>query len=1212
MLNPFLASSFAALILTASAFGQMRSGENMKNYGEVFGVKLNQREYPYDVTLIESIPAGNIVTPGQQPKLTFLLKNNLDRPLRASGKIDVMAYGTRGIPGDIWTPDVFKISDLPPIPIDINLPAKGSQVIEATPQLPPAFGAYALVVDLGEFGRRFATSCLRTFSPAPEKIQYPKLSLDDSVGVEVLKSLGVQAIRMQCSYVPTTDPGYAAEMKRLDEELDLYAQNNITVLLMFMAGTAPAPLGRGRPHLSDDGVMLNTKQDLAWMPQNDADFKKFVTAICKKQGWPKGPITAVELWNEPWEGISISGWGADMLRFREIYTAMAQGVEEARLAGAEVLLGGCDSSSNTFDKLFPDGKDTFLKWLDVCTIHYQGLTAPVLFKDWLNRQSPYGRVKIWDTESWVANTDDRVAAVIASNRAAGYDRAMGVFSGNISTKTKQKITLPDGTRKEVDSYHAWSTGAAVGAAQHFIGERNFREILFKNGLPWVMVFDGDKENPDDGTIVVVGDLKEEYGDNLLFRNVRGMAELKNKEALRKQLASLPADSPERAGLQAKLSAKEILSNASLTVKNPAGEFVLYDFYGNPVPAEAQVLKIPLDHRGYFLRTNGGKGSYDRLVQAVAAGEIQGYEPLQVVAHDFLTPIEQKPSLRLSLTNILNRPVTGTLKVTLGGLVLDVPEKLNLQPHETKELLIPVRSGAASAANSYPLDFRFDAGADGYSTHQENLHVNVIAKRSIKIDGNLDDWKGALPQSVYASGNQGPSLMESAWLPFDKFSKTQKPGFATSYLAYDDRYFYFAAKIADNTPDPGTLRYEKRNDDDYFYPEISYEYDPGKTLLKSDFTWQMKSRADAALFLPGSTSQRSFTAWSSVSAAFAVDFDLPADAFKQVSFYFVDWDDYKNGRRSVSVEVYDAKTNKPLAKTVVNEYGSGAYATFLLAGKVRVVFKNLSQRSWLSASLSGIFFDPVAKPPKAPPAGQASAEYVGSDILTGATWQPKYGEEGYHVIGTDAKYPAYAKLSLPEVVEKKEFVWPKDVRRYSYRKRPDLPFGSTPNKMDNVQIAFNVVPMEEKGDMIPFPPGTMPGFISHTDTDYEYALNQVDEKHGGGTEIWRSLVPGMPRKHFYPRQPASPYDGPVQEGQLMVRYDENTRVVEAALPWKEIPLVRKALDSGLPVKFTFRINDSQGPAMELAENRSVSKKNPFTFHPEWVEHWSNEVEFSFEK
>ena len=45
----------------------------------------------------------------------------------------------------------------------------------------------------------------------------------------------------------------------------------------------------------------------------DPDFEEFVYRIAKKHGWPKGPITGFMLWNEPWEGLSISGWGADML-----------------------------------------------------------------------------------------------------------------------------------------------------------------------------------------------------------------------------------------------------------------------------------------------------------------------------------------------------------------------------------------------------------------------------------------------------------------------------------------------------------------------------------------------------------------------------------------------------------------------------------------------------------------------------------------------------------------------------------------------------------------------------------------------------------------------------------------------------------------------------------------------------------------------------------
>jgi hypothetical protein len=1204
-----LALATAALFLCSPAFAQMKSGEAMKNYEQVFGVKNNQPTYPYDITLMDSTPAGNVLAPGQQPTFTFLLRNNLSLAIHEPGQFHVISYGTRGIPGDVWTPELFKIADLPDIPIQVNVAAHGSQVITVKPELPEALGGYAFVADLGPQGRRFATSCARTFAPAPEKIQYPKMSLDDSVGVPVLKALGVRAIRMSVGYIPTTSPQFAPAMEKLNATLDELAANNITVMLMFLTGPdAPQPLGRGRPHLDANGVMLDTKQDLAWLPQNDPDFQKFVSGLCQKQGWPRGPVTAVELWNEPWDGISISGWGADEPRFLELYTAMAHGVEEARAAGAQVLLAGCDSSTNTMDKLFADGSDTFLPWLDVCTIHYQGICAPVLFKKWINRQGPNGRVKIWDTESWVANTDDRVATIVAGDRAAGYDRSMGVYSGNISTENQETVVLPDGSKKPIDTFHAWSTAAAVGAAQHFIGERNFHEFLFKNGLPWVMEFDGLKGNPDDGTVVIVGDLNEAFGANImLFHGVRGLAELKQDDALRPQLAALPADSPERAELEQELNTPGLLNGTSLVLQNPHDQFVLYDFYGNPVASPDHTITVPLDQRGFFLRTNGTPGSFAQLTQAVAQARIDGYEPLNIVAHDMLTPVDQHAALHLSLTNILNRPISGTASITLGQLKLDVPPKLDFQPHETKEVEIPITGGSPSPDNIYPLAFKFDAGADGFAEHQENLHVNVIAKRTITVDGNLEDWKGVLPEIVTATGNQGPSLMEAEWLPFNKFKTSQGPGLATGYLAYDDTYFYFAAKIAESAPPPGTLRYEKRNDDDYFYPQTSYAYDPVKTLLKKDETWHEPLREKAALLLPQSTSERSFTAWSSVSKAFAVDLDLTADSYKQVAFYFVDWDPYKMGRRFVTIDVQDAATGKSLAHTAISQYGAGAYVKLLLAGKVRVIFRG---QTFLSASLSGIFFDSVTT--EKTPQSQASAVIEGPDIETGGNWQPTYGHDGYNVIGAPAAYPSYAKVTVPEIVEKTEYQWPDGVRRYSYRKQPDLPFGSNPNKFANVQIAFNVIPEDEKSDMIPFPPGTMPDFVPHSDTDYEYALNKVADAYGGGTEIWRCLVPGMPRKSFFPRQLASPFDGPVNNGKLVVRDEDNTRIVEAALPWTEIPLVKKAMESGQTIKFSFRINDDSGPAMELAEERSVSKKNPYTFHPDWTEHWSNEVEFSFEK
>ena len=108
------------------------------------------------------------------------------------------------------------------------------------------------------------------------------------------------------------------------------------------------------------------------------------------------------------------------------------------------------------------------------------------------------------------------------------------------------------------------------------------------------------------------------------------------------------------------------------------------------------------------------------------------------------------------------------------------------------------------------------------------------------------------------------------------------------------------------------------------------------------------------------------------------------------------------------------------------------------------------------------------------------------------------------------------------------------------------------------------------------------------------------------------VPGMPRKNFYARQPKSPFDGPVKGGKLVIHRDSGTRLVESPIPWSEIPAVKKRLDNGQTIKFSFRVNDNADTGcMELSRDRSVAKHNE-SFHVDWVEHWANELEFGFEK
>ena len=694
-------------------------------------------------------------------------------------RVDVVQYGTRAAQGDIWKPIVFKIADVGQTTVDVDLPAAGG-FVTVKPRMGDKFGGYALVFDLGDRGRAFGATCVRVPEAEPGRERLPTYALDlpwpherTPFVYQVFKRLGIKGARVEGGYHSIGEA-----------HMDWAMENDIALMLCVGAANTPneqMPLGRGRPWLNADGSMKeNVKEDLAWLPSFDPEFKRYVKDVVKKHGWPKGPINAVELWNEPWEGVSISGWAADIPRYREMFQAMAEGADEARKeAGLQVLIGGACSSANTRDKLFADGKNTFLPYLDFVSIHYQPLAAdPALVPEWVNRKE--GRVQVWDTESWVANSEDKVAAVIASMRAMGQDRTAGIYGGNVFEGERPKIN-----DKEYDVVQVWSPGAAVAASQQFIGQRPFQEILFTNGLPWIFVFDSRAGRSDDGSVVVVGDLAPSYSPGrVLYRSV------------------------------------ELAPDAAMEISDDAGRFILHDFYGNPLPARNGRITIPLNGLGYFLRANGAPGSFAALLAELKNGRVTGVAPVEIMARDLTAPVSAKPAVRLRITNVLPRPVKGALTVTIEGLTLSpAAREVSLGAHESKEIAVTVTGGAASAENNYKLLATFDAGADGHAKHAEVIHANVIARRTITVDGNADDWRDVLPQGNAQTVDTSDT--EKAYLPFKDWNTQAAGGSVTAWLAADDKAFYFAARVPQMD---GLLRYETRDDDAFFYPETVRDQD----------------------------------------------------------------------------------------------------------------------------------------------------------------------------------------------------------------------------------------------------------------------------------------------------------------------------------------------------------------------------------------------------
>ncbi len=770
------------LAVSCRAPAQMVTGSGMDGFASAFGLSGKDVVVQETSFQVAGKPAANVLWPGETATVTFHVKAAGGYKGRA--RFDVIQYGTRAIAGDMWKPQVFKIADTSSTTVDVNLPAQGG-FVTVRPKIGARFGGYAVVLDLPGKGRFFCATCCRTVAAEPGRVFMPTFAMDLGWPGEMspqvfnaFKKMGIKGARVEVGYNTIADA-----------HTDWALANDITLMFTVGAGGTPAewmPMGRGRPWLNADGSMRNgEKEDLAWTPEHDPQFKAYLKDALIKHGWPRGPVNAVELWNEPWEGVSISGWGADCLRFREIYRVMAEAVLEARReAGVRVMVGGACSSTNTRDKLFCDGTDEFLPLLDFVSIHYQPLAAdPALVRKWMDRKGAYGRVRVWDTESWVGNSDDRVAAVIASMRAMGQDRTAGIYYGNVDTSEKPRI---DG--KEYAVCQVWAPGAAIAAANRMIGQRAFKEVLFKNGLPWVFSFAGLPRkvggartgpiDPDDGTLVVVGDLRQTYERNrCLFRSVA------------------------------------VRADANMVIPDGGGLFVLHDFYGNPVPSSGGRITVPLNGRGTFLRSDGSPGSFAKLVSAVRSAVIKGIDPVEIVAWDMTAPVGARPSVRVKLTNVLNRPITGRLSGRMEGLNLaGAQQAVRLAANESREFAFTITGGAARDDNTYPLVATFE-GPAGRVEHAEKMHVNYISRRTIAVDGRLDDWKGAIPQTCAQA--VGASVSEQAYLPFRDWSKQVSAAPIEAYVGFDDRYLYFAARAPAVAE---TIRYATRDDDSFFYPE----------------------------------------------------------------------------------------------------------------------------------------------------------------------------------------------------------------------------------------------------------------------------------------------------------------------------------------------------------------------------------------------------------
>jgi hypothetical protein len=452
--------------------------------------------------------------------------------------------------------------------------------------------------------------------------------------------------------------------------------------------------------------------------------------------------------NEPWESGSISGWDANGQHLRNLTKALYRGVHRAekevwpepKTVDQRLMVGGVDGDANNFDNLLTEpGME---KSFDAFTVHTYSIRVSDRFLFGLARKM--GK-PIYDTESW----DDPVDTL----KSWCFNASMGVLS---VSPFSAGVWLEQG---KIGRY-----GVVVSALLHFLQDTRLYKEVNPQCMPYIFLF-----RSDDGKKVSA----------VVFGRPRNPPACQGQEW------------------------DQIRVDGEMTLDDPAGEFTVYDEFGNPLEKKDGRWTIPLTApapdgsraNDFYVTT---RGDADKLAEALARAKLSGVTPAQIEMDDFTKPLGENPDLVVRVANALNEPLSGTVSVEVeGGIRLAEKEKsfAGLESGKKVELRFTMAGGTPNGANYYPVRVTVKTER-GEAVHSEGLSVACIVKGTPQMDGNVEEWTklGAIPVYLQRKRLGDPwGAARYMWMEVPKYDE-KEGDFAQAAAAWDEKNFYVMMKI----------------------------------------------------------------------------------------------------------------------------------------------------------------------------------------------------------------------------------------------------------------------------------------------------------------------------------------------------------------------------------------------------------------------------------
>ncbi|MCY3020710.1 MAG: hypothetical protein NTW87_16965 [Planctomycetota bacterium] len=240
-----------------------------------------------------------------------------------------------------------------------------------------------------------------------------------------------------------------------------------------------------------------------------------------------------------------------------------------------------------------------------------------------------------------------------------------------------------------------------------------------------------------------------------------------------------------------VSNDKVDTGGTLTIENAAG-LKAYDITGREIPAADGALTLPFNEHPVYITSE----TLDviQLRERIREAHIENVTPLNLYALSLMKPANEAQTLGVRIENQINCKVQGTLKLLAAGK--GTQASFTIPAAKLVEVPIAWPGCELSPQNQYPVTLAVVSDA-GSVTREQTIAVARFIKRTIKVDGSLDDWKGAVPVMIDSQGASN-AVDPTQYLLNPNLKRPEaadgKRVTAWVYTAYDNDNVYLAAAV----------------------------------------------------------------------------------------------------------------------------------------------------------------------------------------------------------------------------------------------------------------------------------------------------------------------------------------------------------------------------------------------------------------------------------